>query len=53
MWRYRYLFKIIKKDNDCYVEGFDKLIDASRGGLPVDISTLPVPPQSMTSKKYQ
>ena len=34
-------------------KGFDKLIDASRGGLPVDISTLPVPPQSMTSKKYQ
>ena len=26
-------------------KGFDKLIDASKGGLPVDINTLPVPPQ--------
>jgi len=31
-------------------KGFDKLIEASKGGLPVDISTLPVPPQSITSK---
>jgi coiled-coil and C2 domain-containing protein 1 len=27
-------------------KGFDKLIDASKGGLPVDITTLPVPPQA-------
>ena len=32
-------------------KGFDKLIDASKGGLPVDITTLPVPPQAITSKK--
>ena len=31
-------------------KGFDKLIEASKGGLPVDITTLPVPPQAITSK---
>ena len=30
-------------------KGFDKLIEASKGGLPVDITTLPVPPQAVTS----
>ena len=31
-------------------KGFDKLIEAAKGGLPVDIATLPVPPQAVTSK---
>ena len=31
-------------------KGFDKLIEAAKGGLPVDITTLPVPPQAVTSK---
>ena len=31
-------------------KGFDKLIDASKGGLPVDITTLPVPPQAIKRK---
>ena len=31
-------------------KGFDKLIEASKGGLPVDVTTLPIPPQSLTSK---
>ena len=33
-------------------KGFDKLIEASKGGLPVDITTLPVPPQAITSKIF-
>jgi coiled-coil and C2 domain-containing protein 1 len=30
-------------------KGFDKLIEAAKGGLPVDITTLPVPPQAVTN----
>ena len=31
-------------------KGFEKLISASKGGLPVDISTIPVPPQEKKGK---
>ena len=33
-------------------KGFEKLISASKGGLPVDISTIPVPPQEKKGKWY-
>ena len=31
-------------------KGFDKLIEATKCGLPVDINTLPVPPQDTKGK---
>lgn len=38
------------KDYLRQAKGFDKLIEAAKCGLPVDITSLPVPPQSVKSK---
>ena len=33
--------------------GFNKLIEVSKGGLPVDMGTLPVPPQMQVMKQIK
>ncbi len=39
------------KDYLRHYKGFDKVIEAAKGGLPVDLKTLPVPPQRRSGRR--